>query len=107
MSWNYRLVKYIYSNGDTQYAIHEVFYNKKDEPDGLQSTPTYPVSLLDHIDKEETEQDLKLGYIRIMRDYLRALSKRTLVFDEESNKFLDDEMTIFYEFDVGDMFGNL
>ena len=41
MTWNYRVVK-TDSSGTVGFAIHEVYYNEKGEPDGVTEDPTHP-----------------------------------------------------------------
>lgn len=80
--WNYRLVKikHIYPDDSSyyfDYSIQEVYYNEKDEPDGLTTDPA-GIGIL----AEELE-----GVYGELDRYLRAFTKPVLYFNEKENKF--------------------
>jgi hypothetical protein len=42
MTWNYRVMKFTYSNGTCYFAFHEVYYDEQGNPNGYSSTACEP-----------------------------------------------------------------
>jgi hypothetical protein len=103
MSWNYRIVKWIHKNNDINYSIREVYYDKNLNPEGVTSEPCYPFSSVYSDEIESSERAIKLDFLLDFRHCLSALNKPTLIFREDINKFVGEEMSIKYEFDCGDL----
>lgn len=72
MSWNYRAVV-TRTNGETSYAIHEVYYDEQGKENGLTECGIAPIG--DSLD------DLKLC-LELM---LNAINKPLLSWDSETN----------------------
>jgi hypothetical protein len=105
MTWNYRVVKVLKSNGDVEIGIHEVYYNDNDQPDSMTRDMVYPYASIEHSDNETTDKQMRYEYIRNLRQYLNAFKKDVLIFNEKENKFTDSSVSLAYEFDFGDLFG--
>lgn len=80
--WNYRLVEIkhkhpIYNDYYFDYSIQEVYYNDKDEPDGL-TTESAGIGFV--------ADDLEDVYDELER-VLKAFTKPVLYFDDDKNKF--------------------
>jgi hypothetical protein len=80
MSWNYRIVK---SFGKVPepwelYEIHEVYYNKKGEPDSQTTNDVSPAG--------ETHEDFLSSWVK----YQAAFTEPILNFDWDNEKFVDE-----------------
>lgn len=69
MTWNYRVICRVHQ-GETFYAIHEVFYDKKGKPGSVTQEPSYP--------QGETKNELR----RDFRHYQQALTRPILEYDD-------------------------
>lgn len=73
MSWNYRVIKRIYVlpyGNNTQYAVHEVYYDKHGKPDGVTVDAVFPSGGT----REELWEDFLL--------YIKAFTKPTLDYSD-------------------------
>lgn len=55
MSWNYRIMRHTYPNGENWYALHEVYYDKDGKIEMYSEDAIYPHGK----DEEEVRGDLK------------------------------------------------
>lgn len=70
MSWNHRVVKRTYPNGDVSFGIHEVFYDDNGNVTGCTEDPIGIV--------EDTKQDLYTT-LNLLFD---AFSKDVLIYED-------------------------
>lgn len=104
MNWNYRLVKYIHTNGYIHYGIHEAYYDDKDVVTSITKDIYCPNSFVDFFKDKEDILVARLDYIRDFRMYLKAVSKPVVVYNESTDSFLDEEVSTDYEVDFGDLY---
>lgn len=71
MSWNYRIVKTTFEQGD-RYAIHEVYYDESGNPTSRTVEPCCPIG--------DTLEELRAE----MERYLQAMNKPILTGNDHS-----------------------
>lgn len=71
MSWNYRIVKTTFEQGD-RYAIHEVYYDTNGNPTSHTVEPACPIG--------ETIEELRVE----MELYLKAMDRPVLIGNDYS-----------------------
>ena len=72
MTWNHRVVKRTYPNGDVSFGIHEVYYDDNGNVTGCTEDPIGVV--------EDTEEDLYTTLNRL----IDAAGKDVLIYEELS-----------------------
>lgn len=75
MSWNYRIVKRKYDNGEKTFAIHEVYYDKKGKIKMWSADPIYVYGG----SFKELEKDLDA--------YIKAFDRPILSYRKLQKKF--------------------
>lgn len=78
MSWNYRIIKKEYGN-EVEYAIYEVYYNKRGVIDGWSENPTCVAGN----SLNDLAKDFQL--------YAEAFSKPVLKYYESEEKLREEE----------------
>ncbi len=79
MIWDYRVVRRLFDNGETQWAIHEAFYEDGcDEPGSITKEPVAPIA---HDEGLEGLTALEAVRAELER-MLAALDKPALNYDE-------------------------
>lgn len=78
--WNYRVVKTI-GHGEDQYAVHEVYYTDG-APGGLTQNEVSPAG------------DSSTELLASWQNYQTAFTKPVLVFDQQNNCFVGEELPI-------------
>jgi len=71
MTWNHRVIRRKYENGEEYFAIHEVYYNKDGKPNMV---TTLPITIV-----EESVDDLAIT-IDLIR---KCLDKPVLDYDKD------------------------
>lgn len=79
MTWECRVVRRLFDNGETQWAIHEAFYEDgREEPDSITREPVAPL-----VHDEGLEGIAALDALRAeLKRMLAALEKPALNYDE-------------------------
>lgn len=79
MTWDYRIVRRVFDNGETQWAVHEAFYEDgEEEPSSITKEPVAPL-----VHDEGLEGATALDAVRAeLEQMLAALNKPALNYDE-------------------------
>lgn len=72
MSWNYRIVRTRFKTepASYRYAVHEVYYNDKNEPNAMTNNPTFPLG------------ETITGFLMDFEAYASAFKRPVLVYED-------------------------